>query len=431
VTTIQSLFGINKKTLKALMIEYSKYGKALVEINRLEDQVKMYKTEIKEMRTAVVQLQIKLQTRERSSDVKQQLADCKRALVDAARPVRLDPAFAAAPIDSARRRIQFGASALVGSSENGLQGLGGGKQEEEEERKEALRMARVEINGLEDQVKTYRAEIKEMRLASMHFQIQLQSSTQERADTEQQLADCKRALAGPAVSSFALIGLVEKNTRFVERVVARWTRRNVSAALNAWKAYVSIQHHRRVFTLSKRVVRHWTHLQLSQAFETWCENAHALALARDTLRRIAVRWRLREVSVAFCRWRDKTCKQLRAKRVCTRVLQHWLHLCSATAFECWYALSAHSLEQKRMEQLCKHIVQNMNNHSRDVAMMTWKYQAREQRRMMDVCSRIVFRVVHRFLSMAFEWWHRHAKEQRILKVVCNRIVRHMLHLQVW
>jgi hypothetical protein len=382
------------------MIEY---GKARVEINRLEDQVKMYKAEIKEMRSTVVQLQIKLQNRERSD------------------------------VESARRRIQFGASALVGSSESGLQGLRGGKQEEEEERKEALRNARVEINGLKDQVKTYRAEIKEMRLVGMHFQIKMQSSIQERGDVEQQLADYKRALAGPAVGSVALIGLVEQNMRFVERVVARWTRRDVSAALNAWKAYVSSQHskhHRRVFTRSNRIVGHWTHLQLSPAFENWHENAHVLALARDTLRRIAVRWRLREVSVAFFRWRDKTCKQLRARRECTRVLQHWLHLCCATAFECWYALFAHALEQKRMEQLCKHIVQKMYNHGLDVAMMTWKYQAREQRRMKDVCSRIVFRVVHRSLSMAFEWWHRHAKEQRILKVVCNRIVRHMLHLQV-
>ena len=412
--------------IKALMIEY---GAARVEIMRLEDQVKMYKAEIKEMRSAVVQLQIKLQIWERS-DVEQQHADCRRALWDAARPVPLDPALAAAPIDFSRRRIlsqiQCGASALVRSSESGLQGLGGGKQEEEEDRKEALRKARVEINGLEDQVKTYQADIKEMRLAVMHLQIKLQSSTQERGDIEQQLADCKRALAGPAGGFVALTDRLEKNMRFLERVVARCTRRDVSAALNGWKA--SVGNHRRVSMLGVRIVGHRTHLQLSQAYETWHDHALALALSRDTLRRIAVRWRLREVSVAFFSWRSKACKQLRARRVCTRVVQHWLHLSSATAFECWYA---HALEQKRMEQVCKYIMQKMINHSLDVAIMTWKDHTRKQRRMKDVCFRIMLRLVHRNLSMAFEWWHRLAKEQRLIEIACSRMVRHMLNLQVW
>ena len=47
-------------------------------------------------------------------------------------------------------------------------------------------------------------------------------------------------------------GLVKNDRRFVERVVAKWTRRDVSAALNAWRA--SVSNHRRISMLVARIV---------------------------------------------------------------------------------------------------------------------------------------------------------------------------------
>jgi hypothetical protein len=233
------------------------------------------------------------------------------------------------------------------------------------------------------------------------------------------------APGGAARGSVAADCLVEKNTRLVERVVARWTRRDVSATLNAWKA--SVSNHRRVSMLGARIVGHWTHLQLSQAYETWHDHAHALALSRDRLRRITVSWWVREMSVAFFSWQDNASRRQRAVRICTRVVKHLLHRCCVAGFQGW---RAHALEQKRMEQVCKHIVQKMLNHSLDVAMMTWKDHACKQQRATTVCARVVSHWLHRCTANAFESWHLHAKEQRRMEDLCSKIVRHMLNLQV-
>jgi len=218
--------------------------------------------------------------------------------------------------------------------------------------------------------------------------------------------------------SDAPVGLVKKNTRFVERVVARWTRRDVSTALNAWK--VSVSSLRRVSMLGARIVGHWTQLQLSQAYETWHDYANSLTLSRETLRRIALRWQLREMSVAFFSWQDQASKRQRAVRVCSRITKHWIHRSSAAALECWHA---HALEQKRTEKVCTRIVQKLLNNSLDVAMMTWKDHARKQQRATTVCARVVSHWQHRCKANAFESWHLHAKEQRRMEDLCSKVLR--------
>jgi hypothetical protein len=58
-----------------------------------------------------------------------------------------------------------------------------------------------------------------------------------------------------------------RNTRFVERVVSRWvsrlTHRDVTSALDAWKACVI--NHKRVTLLGAKMVGLWAHLLVSRA----------------------------------------------------------------------------------------------------------------------------------------------------------------------
>ena len=372
-------------------------------------------------------------------------------------------------------------TAVQWASDSGLllDKLESGTQEEQEEQAEVLRKARVELDGLENKVTAYQTEIKEMRTSIMQLQIKLQTSARERSDMEQQLEDCKRALAeaarsavpapvdpalaaaparrvklgasAPSGGARSPVCPVDKNTRWVERVVARWAHREVGAALDAWKA--SVSNHKRVAMLGTRIVGHWTHLSLSRAYETWHDHAHELALSRDLLRRTAARMSMREVSLAFVSWKDNAVRQRRARLVCGRIVQHWRHRCAAGAFESWHlhakqmrraagivqrvlkhwthqtsaaafeSWHVHALEQKRMEQVCRHIVQKMLNHSLDVAMMTWKDHALKQRRATAVCARVVSHWLHRASARAFECWHVHAQEQRRMEDLCRKIVR--------
>ena len=188
------------------------------------------------------------------------------------------------------------------------------------------------------------------------------STTRELNDVVQQLEHCKRALAEAARSGVAepvdpalaaaparrvKLGAsapsggarspvcpVDKNTRWVERVIARWARREVGAAFDAWKA--SVSNHKRVAMLGTRIVGHWTHLSLSRAYETWHYHAYELALSRDLLRRTAARMSMREVSLAFVSWKDNAVRQRRARLMCERMVQHWRHRCAAGAFEGWH-----------------------------------------------------------------------------------------------
>ena len=60
---------------------------------------------------------------------------------------------------------------------------------------------------------------------------------------------------------------VLRNTHFVDRVVNRWAfrwaHRDVSSALDAWRAYVI--NHKRVALLGVKIVRHWACLIVSRA----------------------------------------------------------------------------------------------------------------------------------------------------------------------
>jgi len=193
------------------------------------------------------------------------------------------------------------------------------------------------------------------------------------------------APGGAARGSVAPAGLVEKNTRFVERVVARWTRRDVSAAFECWFAYALEQ----------------------KKLELVCT-------------RIVEKMLRHSLDVAMMTWKDHVRKQQRIKYVCSRIVLRLVHRDLSMAFELWLC---HVKEQQRMELVCTRIVKTMLHHSLEVGMMTWKDHARKQQRATTVCARVVSRWLHRCIANAFESWHLHAKEQRRMEDLCCKIVR--------
>ena len=205
--------------------------------------VKRYETDIKELRLAVMQLQIKLQdsTREHSSVKK--LMDNLRMIT-----LSLDRDFDAwKPEDSQSLADTVAESAGV---------------------------AKEHVKILDCQRGSVIASTVILAPDWVAVAEKLKTSLMDESGSlkDMGVVGCSGLMGGVVGKteprgSVATAGLVEKNTRLVERVVARWTRHDVSATLNAWRDHARKQ--QRATTVCARVVSHWLHRCTANAFESW------------------------------------------------------------------------------------------------------------------------------------------------------------------
>jgi hypothetical protein len=187
--------------------------------------------------------------------------------------------------------------------------------------------------------------------------------------------------------------LEKKRLRSVaKKVVAHWTNRLMTLALNTWWDEVV-----RTRKAAKAILM-WVHAALGRALRAWDLTVMDKKRLRALAIRVVMRWANCALAKAWETWYEEHVRIVRLRNLNAKTLQRWLNMVLSKAFTKWFEESVRARKAGKA-------VKMLQNHALVRAWRTWQFMVMDLKRLRGLMSKALRRSKNRALTQAWQSWY--------------------------